>query len=59
MGLFTVPTCGQVTNHQTLTHSKQYLMDKDYFHSVILGCETSPLCCAVVAVFSSCVDIVL
>lgn len=59
MGRSTAHTCGQVRNHQTLTYSKQILMDKDYFHDVILGCDTSPLCCAVVAVFSSCVDIVL
>lgn len=49
---------GSESSH-THTHIKQYFMDKVHFHWVILGCSTSPLCCAVVAMFSSCVDIVL
>ncbi len=47
---------GKESSH---TYSKQYFMDKGHFHCVILACNTSPLCCAVVAMFSSCVDIVL
>ncbi len=46
---------GKESSH---TYSKRYFMDKGHFHCVILACNTSPLCC-VVAMFSSCVDIVL